>query len=155
MEFQLWWTGKTAFSYLEEGIKDYQHRIEKYCRFSIHEFKGTKGIKSPEIIKEAEEREILKKIKTSDYLILLDEKGKTFNSQQFASHVQKLQTTPASKIIFVIGGAFGFSEEMKNKANLIISFSHFTFSHLLIRLIFVEQLYRAFTIIHNQPYHND
>ncbi|NOT36058.1 MAG: 23S rRNA (pseudouridine(1915)-N(3))-methyltransferase RlmH [Saprospiraceae bacterium] len=155
MEFQLWWTGKTAFKYLEDGIHDYKSRVGKMCRFTIHEFKGTKSIKNPELIMEMEENDMYKKLQKNDYVILLDEKGKKFTSQNFATEISRLQTLSNPRVTFVIGGAYGFSEKFKKNANYLLSFSDFTMSHQLIRLVFMEQLYRAFTIINNKPYHND
>jgi 23S rRNA (pseudouridine1915-N3)-methyltransferase len=155
MEIQIWWIGKTSFNYLETGIQDYCKRIEKYNKFKIVEFKGSKNQTDPDIIRNIEEKNLHKKIMKGDYIILLDELGKRFSSRNFAQLIQTWQNTSIQRVIFIIGGAFGFSKEFKEASNLELSFSDFTMSHQLIRLVFAEQLYRAFTIINNQPYHND
>ena len=105
-------------------------------------------------IKKIEGENILKKIKNNDLLFLLDEKGENYNSRKFADFL-KIKLKESKTIIFVIGGAFGFSKEVYAKSNGLISLSKMTFSHQIIRLFFTEQLYRAFTILNNHPYHND
>lgn len=155
MEIQLWWTGKTSFNYLEIGIQDYCKRIEKYNKFKIVEFKGSKNIIDPNSVINIEEKDLKKKIMKGDIIILLEETGKRFSSRKFAQWVETCQNNSIQRVIFIIGGAYGFSEEFKKSSNQLLSFSDFTMSHQLIRLVFLEQLYRAFTIINNQPYHND
>ena len=126
-----------------------------YNKFQIIEVSSTKSKKNNENeIKKIESENILKKVKNNDLLILLDEKGKNYNSREFANFV-KIKTQENKTIIFVIGGAFGFSNELYSKSNGSISLSNMTFSHQIIRLFFAEQLYRAFTILNNHPYHND
>ena len=105
-------------------------------------------------IKKIEGENILKKIKNNNLLFLLDEKGENYNSRKFADFL-KIKLKESKTIIFVIGGAFGFSKEVYAKSNGLISLSKMTFSHQIIRLFFTEQLYRAFTILNNHPYHND
>ncbi len=155
MEIQLWWIGKTAFNYLDEGINMYVNRLKHYCRFSIQEFKGSKGIKNPMQIKIMEESEIKSKIQSNDFIIVLDERGTQMNSIQFSTYIEKHMTDGIGKLVFIIGGAYGFSDEFKQMAKSSISLSPMTMSHQLIRLVFVEQLYRAFTILKKIPYHNE
>ena len=106
-------------------------------------------------IKEKEGNLILKQIKPSDKLVLLDENGKDYSSKSFSVFVEKMMLLGLKNLIFVVGGAYGFSNEVYNRANSKISLSKMTFSHQMVRLIFVEQLYRAFTILKNEPYHHD
>lgn len=156
MEYQLWWTGKTQFGYLEVGIADYIKRIRHLCKFNTLEFANAKEKKDQLIIQQEEETQLLKKIDfRKDYIILLDERGLKFTSIKFAQHLEQLQNNSLHRIIFIIGGAYGFTPAFRNQAQMLLSFSDFTFSHQLIRLIFVEQLYRAQSILHHLPYHHE
>ena len=119
----------------------------------LPDLKKTKNLSSAEI-KKHEGKKLLKGIAPGDELVLLDEKGKQFNSVEFASFLQKKFNAGLKKMIFCIGGAYGFSEEVYMRSNSKISLSEMTFSHQMVRLIFLEQLYRAFTIIKGEPYHN-
>lgn len=155
MEIKLLVVGKTKNKELISLISNYVKRIKLYNKFQIIEVSSTKSKKNNENeIKKIESQNILKKVKNNDLLILLDEKGKNYNSREFANFV-KIKTQENKTIIFVIGGAFGFSNELYSKSNGSISLSNMTFSHQIIRLFFAEQLYRAFTILNNHPYHND
>tara|TARA_B100000780_G_scaffold138687_1_gene97068 strand:- start:2298 stop:2765 length:468 start_codon:yes stop_codon:yes gene_type:complete len=155
MEIKLLVVGKTKNKELISLISNYVKRIKLYNKFQIIEVSSTKSKKNNENeIKKIESENILKKVKNNDLLILLDEKGKNYNSREFANFV-KIKTQENKTIIFVIGGAFGFSNELYSKSNGSISLSNMTFSHQIIRLFFAEQLYRAFTILNNHPYHND
>ncbi len=133
----------------------YEGRISRYVSHGVMELK-TKNEKGESIerIKEKEQKEQLKQIGERDVLILLDENGKQFSSTEFAVQLQKLLATSNRKIIFMTGGAYGFSTEISKRANLKISFSKFTFTHQMIRPILLEQVYRAFTIINNEKYHH-
>ncbi len=149
--------GKTDAAYFVEAIKEYQSRIEHYIPFEIQvipDIKNTKNL-TIEQQKGKEGELILKNIQAGDYLILLDEHGKEFSSLQFASYIEKKAHIVNKRLIFVIGGPYGFSEVVYAKASEKISLSKMTFSHQMIRLIFVEQLYRAMTIINNEPYHHE
>ena len=155
MEIKLLVVGKTKNKELISLISNYVKRIKLYNKFQIIEVSSTKSKKNNENeIKKIESENILKRVKNNDLLILLDEKGKNYNSREFANFV-KIKTQENKTIIFVIGGAFGFSNELYSKSNGSISLSNMTFSHQIIRLFFAEQLYRAFTILNNHPYHND
>jgi 23S rRNA (pseudouridine1915-N3)-methyltransferase len=109
----------------------------------------------PDDYKSKEGDEILKHAAKADFVILLDEKGKSFRSKEFASFLQKQMNSGIKNLMFVVGGAFGFSDKVYEKADLKVSLSEMTFSHQMIRLLFTEQLYRAFTILKNEPYHNE
>lgn len=157
MKIKLLQIGKTAERYLQEGIMEYEKRIQSFIPFiqeTIPTLKNTNGLSASEL-KTKEGQLIISKLKPEDYLILLDEKGKEMNSREFAAFVQKQMVSGVKQIVFVIGGAYGFSDEVYQRASQKVSLSKMTYSHQLIRLIFGEQLYRAFTIINHHPYHND
>ncbi len=156
MNIELWWIGKTNFPYLKEGTAIYEKRLKKYGPFKIIELADVKfGSKlSKQELKQKEGKEVLKKLNKKDFLILLDENGKAHNSIEFAKRIGQLKMNGPAKVIFLIGGAYGFSDEMYNRANQKISLSKMTFSHQMIRLFFIEQLYRANTIINKEPYHH-
>ncbi|NRB52161.1 MAG: 23S rRNA (pseudouridine(1915)-N(3))-methyltransferase RlmH [Saprospiraceae bacterium] len=156
MKVEFWVIGKTGESYLKQGIELYVKRLSHYLPFQmvvVPDVKTSKGMK-PNQLKEKEGEAILQKLKSEDLLILLDEKGKSFNSVFFAKYMDQLLMRPGRRLIFLVGGAFGFSEALYKRAQGKLSLSDMTFSHQMIRLFFVEQLYRAMTILRNEPYHN-
>lgn len=135
----------------------YLDRLKHYAPvgvFYLPDLKSTKGL-SPKQVKEKEGEQILAKIAESDHLILLDEKGKTFTSVEFSDFLNKKMSTLQGDLVFLVGGPYGFSEEVYKRAAGKISLSSMTFSHQIIRLIFLEQLYRAFTILKGEPYHHE
>lgn len=149
--------GKTTGSWLEHGIADYVKRLGHYTRFSmtvIPELKNAKNLRE-EQIKTNEGELLLDKIESSDYLVLLDEGGKLTGSAEFAGWLQKVFNRGGRKLVFVIGGAYGFSAAVYDRADEKIALSRMTFSHQMVRLIFTEQLYRAFTILNGEPYHHN
>lgn len=156
MKVTLIQTGKTRSDYLHDGISDYQKRLSHYISFNeltLPDLKNRKNIPVEEIkIREGEQ--LLKKCKPADFVILLDENGKSHTSVELANYLQK-KITIGKDIVLVIGGAFGFSRDVYNRADDMISLSRMTFSHQLVRLILAEQLYRAMTIIRGEPYHHD
>jgi len=156
MKIEFWMIGKTDFSYLKEGIAIYQKRINRYLPFEMKVLPDVKiGRKtSPNQIKEKEGTLILSKLNTADALFLLDEKGKQYTSERFASFVEQQLQMSHKRLIFQIGGAYGFSPAVYQRANAKISLSEMTFSHQMVRLIFAEQFYRAMTILNNEPYHH-
>ena len=155
MEIKLIVVGKTKSSELVRLINEYVKRINFYKKFKIIVVNSLKSKKNSEKeIKKIEGENILKSVKKNELIFLLDENGKSFNSRKFADFLSNKFKTNKS-IVFVVGGAHGFSNEIKQKSNEIISLSEMTFSHQIIRLFFTEQLYRALTIINNHPYHND
>lgn len=147
--------GKTNETYFNDAITEYEKRIKRYNPFEITTIPDVKNIKLAEVLKRSEGELILKQIKSDDHVILLDERGKTFTSLSFAKHIEKLLCRSDKRVVFVIGGAYGFSDDVYNRADDKISLSGMTFSHQLVRVVFTEQLYRAFTILNNQPYHHE
>lgn len=148
--------GKTNEEVFVRAIADYMGRIGHYLPFNIitlPELKNTKKLSEAQQ-KDREGEMILKEIQTSDTIVLLDEHGKEFRSVDYAAWLQKKQNT-AKRLVFVIGGPYGFSKAMYDRANEKISLSKMTFSHQMVRLIFVEQLYRACSIIKGEPYHHE
>ncbi|MDY5024217.1 MAG: 23S rRNA (pseudouridine(1915)-N(3))-methyltransferase RlmH [Candidatus Egerieousia sp.] len=156
MKITLITVGKTAFPFIEEGIMVYQKRLAHYCAFTRNEIPELKGVSAltKEQIKEREGELILKNIKEQDNVVLLDERGTHFDSEGWAEELRKREIYGGKDMVFVIGGAYGFSQGVYKRANQMLSLSKMTFSHQIIRLIFMEQLYRAFTIIRGEPYHH-
>lgn len=149
--------GKTDAKYVQTGIDDYVSRLKHYIPFDIKVIPDIKNVKnlSAEQQKTAEGKLILAQLEPSDLVILMDEGGKMFTSREFATHFVKITNSGVKRVVFIIGGPYGFSQEVYVKANSKISLSPMTFSHQMVRLIFVEQLYRAQTIIKGEPYHHD
>lgn len=155
MEIKLIVVGKTKSSELVRLINEYVKRINFYKKFKIIVVNSLKSKKNSEKeIKKIEGENVLKSIKKNELIFLLDENGKSFNSRKFADFISNKFKANKS-IVFVVGGAHGFSNEIKQRSNEIISLSEMTFSHQIIRLFFTEQVYRALTILNNHPYHND
>ena len=156
MNIKLVVVGKTEEKYLKEGIDIFEKRLKFYIPYEIiviPSLKETKNL-SPQIIKEKEGELILKQISKYDKIILFDEKGLEFSSMDYSVFFQRQMNAGIKTLCFVVGGAFGFSDEVYKKADQKIALSKMTFSHQMIRLLIVEQLYRAFTILKNEPYHN-
>lgn len=146
--------GKTNATYLKDGIAVYVQRLAHYCKLEWTEIKDV-GIADRELLKLREGEQILKLIKAEDQVILLDERGTSYTSRKFADYLQKKMNSGAKTLVLVIGGAYGFSESVYERAQGKIAFSEMTFSHEMIRLLLVEQLYRAFTILKGESYHHD
>lgn len=149
--------GKTTESYFVQGIDEYSKRLAHYVPFEltvIPELRNTKSL-SADQQKEREADLILKALQPGDYVVLLDEHGREFTSLQFASYLEKKMANIAKRLIFVVGGPYGFSNRVYQAAQEKISLSKMTYSHQMIRLIFTEQLYRAMTILNNEPYHHE
>ena len=157
MKVKLLQIGKTQQSYLVEGIGYYENRIKNYLSFTIETIPTLKQAASlpSEQLKQKEGELILSKLRPDDRLILLDERGKTFSSSGFSEFIQGQMNQGQKQLVFVIGGAYGFSDEVYKKASYKISLSEMTFSHQLIRIVFMEQMYRAMTILNNHPYHHE
>lgn len=157
MKIELAVIGKNSIGYLKQGIDEYIKRLKHYVPFEIKyidDIKNTKNI-SEDQQKRTEGAKILSLLDKSDFVVLLDEHGKEYTSMQYSSYIQKRMLSGAKKVVFVIGGPYGFSQEVYDRANDKISFSKMTFNHEMIRLIFTEQLYRAYTIINHEPYHHE
>lgn len=157
MKINLLVIGKTDAPYFVDGIREYENRLKHYIPFEMQVIPDIKNVKnlSEDQQKEKEGELILKNLQTGDCLVLLDERGKEFSSLQFASYIEKKTHTVSKRLIFVIGGPYGFSQAVYDKASERISLSKMTFSHQMIRLVFTEQLYRAMTILNNEPYHHE
>jgi len=157
MKIRLLCVGKTSHSFVKEGMEKYNKRIKKYLSFHteiLPEAKTSKNT-SPGQIKHLEAEKIKKKIDPADLVILLDENGKQFTSVDFAHFLEKQFSGSKKQVVFIVGGAYGFSDEIYQMAHHKIALSPMTFSHQIIRVIFMEQLYRALTIIKGEPYHNE
>lgn len=156
MKIECWAIGKTAFDYVKVGMSLYEKRLKHYCLF---DFVVLPDVKNPplssEALKAKEAEIILSKLEKDDFLVLLDERGKQFSSVEFSQWLEKQQLNGKKRVIFLIGGAFGFAQTVYDRSNAQISLSRMTFSHQMIRLFFIEQLYRAFTILKNEKYHNE
>ncbi len=156
MKIKLITIGKTDNKNLQSLIEDYTKRLGFYVSFDFEVIPDVKNVKnlSEAQQKQAEGSEIVKRLIKSDTLILLDEKGNTYSSVQFSQFLQKKMNSGLKTLVFVIGGPYGFSDEIYKRANGKVSLSYMTFSHQMIRLFFIEQLYRSFTILRNEPYHH-
>jgi len=147
--------GKTRDPFIKEGVEQFRKRVARYVPFKIETIPDLKNTRSM-TMKEVQEQEALltlKRIKTGDHVILLDERGKEFDSIAFAEYINSLEGR-VNQLLFVIGGPYGFSESLYKRSDARLSLSKLTFSHQLVRLLFMEQLYRAFTILKGEPYHH-
>lgn len=156
MNIKLLAIGKTDSSDLERLIDQYRNRLKHYIKFNLEIIPDIKNVKN---LSEAQQKDkegeaILKKINPTDFVVLLDENGKQYNSVEFANHLQKIMNMGTKQLVFIIGGPYGFSETLYEKAKGKISLSKMTFSHQMVRLFVVEQIYRGFTILKNEPYHH-
>lgn len=156
MTIKLIVVSKTDIPYLQTGIEEYVGRLKHYCDFELVVIPALKnlGKASPEEVKDREGQLILKQVEKADCVVLLDEHGKEYTSVGFSEYLQKQMNSGTRTLAFVIGGAFGFSPAVYTKATHKISLSQMTFNHQMVRLFFVEQLYRTFTILHHEKYHN-
>ncbi len=155
MKIELWAIGKTNEKYLEAGIEIFEKRLKNYLPFTFYilpdvKQKTTDGAQ----LKKKESEIILSKLAPEDFLVLLDEQGREYTSTALAHWLERRLATSQRKMVFLIGGAFGFSPEIYARANEQLALSKLTFSHQMVRLFFLEQLYRAMTILKNEPYHN-
>ncbi|MFY0604066.1 MAG: 23S rRNA (pseudouridine(1915)-N(3))-methyltransferase RlmH [Flavobacteriaceae bacterium] len=157
MKIKLLVIGKTDDKNLNMLIENYQNRLQHYIKFQLEVIPDIKNVKNLSQLqqKEKEGELILSKLQNTDQLVLLDEKGKEFRSVEFAKFLQKKMNSGIKQLVLVIGGPYGFSEAIYKKANGKISLSKMTFSHQMIRLFIVEQLYRGFSILKNEPYHHE
>ncbi len=157
MKIVLLVVGKTATDYLTEGIERYIKRISHYVPFELKVLPDVKLPKNADSTKQKqiEGESFLKEFSPNDHVVLLDERGREYTSREFSSYIDKKMVTLPGKLFFVVGGPYGFSSEMYSRANDKISLSKMTFSHEMVRLFFVEQIYRAMTILRGEPYHHD
>lgn len=157
MKIVLLQIGKTSEKYIEEGIINFSGRIRKYSAFEIitlPDLRNTRNMPSREQkVKEGEK--IIQYLKDDDLLVALDEKGKELSTLEFSSWLEKNLAYSKKRIVFIIGGSWGLSDEILSKADFLLSLSRLTFSHQVVRLLFLEQLYRVFTVIKGEPYHHE
>lgn len=154
MKIVLLCIGKTADRYLETGIDLYRKRLKHYCSFEVEVVKDVKATKDRARLIQEEAESMLRQIRPDDTVILLDEIGKPYTSAGFAGYIERHMVQATRRLVFVVGGAYGIDGMLRERANGSMSLSTLTFSHQMVRLFFVEQLYRAFTIIRNEKYHN-
>lgn len=157
MHITLLCIGKTDEPYLRDGLAIYIKRLSYYTSFELTEIADSKKWNAlpPDLQKAREGEAIMQYMNKHDFCVLLDEKGKTFTSVAFSGFLQQQMNKGLKKLLFVIGGPWGFSGEVCNRAHMMLSLSKMTFSHQMVRLFFTEQLYRAFTILRNESYHNE
>ena len=157
MEVVLLAIGKTNIKFVDAGIKEYEGRLRRYVTFRTEWLRDVKGAGQLAEVrqKEVEGEVILAKLQPSDLGLLLDERGKEFTSREFAVWMEKQMASGRKRIVFVIGGPYGFSQSVYDRADGKVSMSKLTFNHEMIRLFFVEQMYRAMTILRGEPYHHD
>lgn len=157
MKINLLCIGKTDDKEIKNLINYYLTRLPRHWNFEITEIPDVKNARNltPDLLKKEEAKLFFNNIENNDLVVLLDEKGKQFTSREFAQKLDSYQNNSIKKICFLVGGAYGFSEEMYQRANEKISISKMTFTHQMIRLFFVEQIYRADQILQGKPYHND
>jgi len=154
VKFEFYFIGKTTESYLHDGIENYCRKLGHYMNSGIKIFPvSTEKNKSKALHEESSK--ILKSITVLDFVVVLDEKGKQFSSTELSKEIQKILNRSYPRIIFIIGSAYGIDNELKERANLILSFSRFTFTHQMIRLMLMEQVYRAMTILKSESYHHE
>lgn len=156
MKIVLLQTGKTTERYLKEGLSIYEERIRRYLPFeivSLPEIRLTRNMPEEER-KLREAGQMLGFFTEDDFIVILDERGKEFSTIEFSSWLEKKLMISKRRILFVIGGPWGFADEIRSRAGMVMSLSRMTFSHQMVRLLFLEQLYRAFTVIRGEPYHH-
>lgn len=154
MQIELWCIGKTSDKYLQQGMDIYTKRLKHYCKYKTVVIKDVKAQRDPNVLKELEAEQVLRLLQPADYLMLLDERGRQYTSEDFAAALGQMQLRSIRRVIFLVAGAYGAHQKLIDRADQKLSLSLMTFSHQMIRLFFVEQLYRAYTILRNEKYHN-
>ncbi len=157
MKAELWLTGKTAFPYLEAGMDIYEKRLSYYLPFQVvvlPEVKNAGSLPSS-MLRQKEAELAISRLKEDDFLVLLDERGRQLTSVEFAAFLEQKLQLSHKRLIFLVGGAWGFGKEAYQRADYKLSLSKMTFSHQMVRLFFLEQLYRAMTILRGESYHNE
>lgn len=157
MEIELLTVGKTTIPFVIAGIEEYSRRLKHYVPYritSVPDVRRGKGM-APDRQKELEGEQILGHFAPGDYVVLLDERGKEFSSMEFASWMERQMVSGRKRVVFVIGGPYGFSQAVYDRADGKVSLSRMTFNHEMVRLFFTEQIYRAMTILRGEPYHHE
>ncbi|TDQ79912.1 23S rRNA (pseudouridine(1915)-N(3))-methyltransferase RlmH [Sphingobacterium yanglingense] len=157
MKISLLCIGKTDDKFIQEGIDKYLKRLKHYITFNISILPDVKNVKNMSAMQQMDKEAefFLKNLTNTDFVVLLDEKGKEFRSVEFADYLQQKMITSVQHVVFLIGGPYGFAAKVRERANAQMSLSKLTFSHQMVRLFFVEQVYRAFTIMKGEPYHHE
>lgn len=156
MDIELMTVGKTTSKVISQGIEEYVKRLRRYIPYSINVLPDVKnaGKLKPILQKESEGEMILSKLSMSDYVVLLDERGKEYTSVEFASFIERQMVAGRKRVVFIVGGPYGFSDAVYERADTEVSLSKMTFNHEMVRLFFTEQVYRAMTILKGEPYHH-
>ena len=157
LKAELWLTGKTNFPYLDEGMAIYEKRLTHYLPFQttvLPEVKNGSSLPPPQL-KQKEGEIVISRLKSDDFLVLLDERGKHLTSVEFSAFLEQQLRLSHKRLIFLVGGAWGFSDEIYQRAGYKLALSKMTFSHQMVRLFFLEQMYRAMTILRGESYHNE
>lgn len=157
MNIELITIGKTRMCFVKEGLDEYRGRLRRYIGYNITELADIKnaGKIAETEQKEAEGALILSKLSPSDHVVLLDERGRQYSSRKFADRLQNIMASGKKRLVFIIGGPYGFSKSVYDRADEMLSLSEMTFNHEMVRLFFTEQVYRAQTILRGEPYHHD
>ena len=157
MNVELMAVGKTRMNFVERGLDEYLGRLRRYISFSLIEIPDVKnaGKIGENLQKEAEAETILSRLQPSDHVVLLDERGKQYTSRKFAARIQTVMASGKKRLVFIIGGPYGFAKSLYDRADELLSLSEMTFNHEMVRLFFTEQVYRAMTILRGEPYHHD
>ena len=155
MKIKILFVNKTVGSWVKEGLSEYKSRLKRYLSVEFIELEmGSSAKRKVQEVVEEESTKILSYVKSGDHLVLLDENGSNLSSEGFANWLNKKFVSIQGDLIFVVGGAYGFHSDLKERANEQLSLSSMTFTHQMVRVIFAEQLYRAMTILKNEPYHH-
>lgn len=156
MEIVLLVVGETSTPYIVRGIDEYMSRLKRYISYSVITIPDVKNSGKLTALqqKDVESEQILSRIEKSDYLVLLDERGKMLTSLEFAEYLQKKMASGLKRLVYVVGGPYGFGQKVYDRADALLSLSKMTFTHEMVRLFFSEQLYRAMTILRGEPYHH-
>ena len=157
MKLVLLVTGKTDQAWIKEGVAEYEKRISRYARFELVTLPDVKnpGNRSAAAVKEKEAEKMLSALKGDDHVVLLDEHGKRYSTTALAAYVRGAMMLPRKRIVFVVGGPWGFHQSVRERADHLLSLSDLTFSHQVVRLLFAEQLYRVLSVIAGDPYHHE
>lgn len=157
MEIELLTVGKTTIRFVIDGIEEYTRRLKHYIPYSIRTIPDIKNTSKMDQAKQKEEegKKILEAVSNSDYVVLLDERGRQYSSMEFSAFIEKQMVAGRRKVIFVVGGPYGFSKAVYDRADSLLSLSKMTFNHEMVRLFFTEQVYRAMTIMRGEPYHHE
>ena len=154
MKIKILWTGTAKDDNIRSLIIDYRNRLKHYANVEIVELNKRQKANTPAVIKNKDAESLLKQIQSGDYVVLLDEKGKQLTSEKFASFLQHRMNHSSKGLVFIIGGPYGFDQMLYDRADNLLSLSKMTFTHDMVRVILFEQLYRAFTILRGEKYHN-